>query len=311
MVRSTWFTGARTRLLLTVLAATPRPAGMPSHEAEQRYWRSCGGRMDDFPIVVQVLMGAELLAENRSMLRLTRLGHNVVAKRNDEGLQALGLALLRAGFFHDQARVLLEIAIVENGNLRCLAREARRRCPQLVGMLQLWPEVMLSSDLYIPRPLVQELETVWALLPPPDPEEAIKDALRKNIGNRGEMYSYQYERQNAGDEAKILWVARDDSNLGYDIEDRSVTPHRKIEVKASGGVPVRFFLSDNEWRKAHEYRVSYEIHFWGGVDLNSDPAEEYTRLCGSGYPLVFCDLPDLLAEGEFNAQPAKWRLVKT
>jgi hypothetical protein len=170
--------------------------------------------------------------------------------------------------------------------------------------------VAVGTRIDVPAHLARELETVWALLPPPSADDAARDALRKNIGNRGELYSYQLERLNAADQSHIVWVARDDPNLGYDIEDRSVNPRRRIEVKASGDTPIRFLLSDNEWQKAHDDPSSYEIHFWGGIDLNVDPAEEYSRLRSQGYPRIFTDLTARVSAGEFSAQPTKWRIVE-
>lgn len=81
-------------------------------------------------------------------------------------------------------------------------------------------------------------------------------------------------------------------------------------VKASGNTDVRFFLSENEWRKAHENPAQFEIHFWGGVDLGTQPAEEFRRLRDGGFPLVFVDLPSLLSNGELEATPAKWRVSR-
>jgi hypothetical protein len=206
---------------------------------------------------------------------------------------------------------MLEMAATEqNGNLSCSTRPARQRCPQLVGVLQFWPDVVGTSQIYIPEYLAQELDTVWALLPPTSPDEAISEAIRQTIGNRGELYSFQHERLKAADRSHIVWVARDDSNLGYDIEDRSVNPRRRIEVKASGGTPVRFLMSDNEYRKSKDNPTNYEVHFWGGVDLSVDAAEEYARLRRQGYPLIFVDLPALISAGEFDAQPTKWRVTK-
>ena len=152
---------------------------------------------------------------------------------------------------------------------------------------------------------------MWALLPPALTDALAGEAIRKNIGNRGEIYSYHLERLSANLASDIVWVARDDSNLGYDIEDRSTAPRRRIEVKASGGMRVRFLLSDNEWRKAHDEPDQYEIHFWGGIDLNCDAADEYSKLRAAGYPLVFKDLPSLLAGGQLKAEPTKWRVSQT
>jgi hypothetical protein len=312
MVRSTWLTAVRTRRLLDILIAIPsRPPGIPADDAPLRLWRTCGGPIDDVRTLIDVLTGAELVKEEGGAFHRTRAGQAVVARRRTERLRPLGLALLRTGYFHDQARLMLDIATTEqNGNLSCPIRMARQRCPQLVGVLQFWPDVVVTSHINVPEYLVRELDTVWALLPPPSPQEALDEAIRVNIGNRGEAYSYQFERLNATDRSHIVWVARDDSNLGYDIEDRSASPRRRIEVKASGGTPVSFLMSDNEMEKSKDSPASYEIHFWGGIDLDVDPAEEYQRLRGLGYPLIFPDLPGLISSGVFDAKPKKWRVTK-
>mgnify|MGYP001374707303 CR=1 FL=1 len=312
MVRSTWLTAVRTRRLVHILAAVPtRSPGLAVDEARLRLWRTCGGPIDDIPTLIEVLVGTDLIAVDRAALRLTRAGQTVLARRGTEGLRPLGLALLRAGFLHDQVRTLLDVsASSTDGRLSCPARLARQRCPQLVGVLQFWPDVAVGARIDVPAYLAGELETVWALLPPPSDDDAPRDALRKNIGNRGELYSYQLERLNASDYSHIVWVARDDPNLGYDIEDRSVNPRRRIEVKASGDTPIKFLLSDNEWQKAHDDPTTYEIHFWGGIDLNVGPAEEYARLRDQGYPRIFTNLPALVSAGEFLAQPTKWRIVE-
>jgi len=313
MVRSTWLTAVRMRRLAQMLTAVPtRSPGLAVDEARLRLWRTCGGPIDEIPTLIDVLVGTDLITIDRAALRLTRAGQSVLARRGPEGLRPLGLALLRAGFLHDQVRTLLAVSATSaDGRLSCPARLARQRCPQLVGVLQFWPDVAVGTRLDVPEYLSRELDTVWALLPPPSAEDAARDALRKNIGNRGELYSYQLERLNAADQSHIVWVARDDANLGYDIEDRSVSPRRRIEVKASGDTPIRFLLSDNEWQKAHDDPASYEIHFWGGIDLNVDPAEEYLRLRNQGYPRIFTDLPALLSSGDFLAQPTKWRIVES
>jgi Domain of unknown function (DUF3883) len=312
MVRSTSLTAVRTRRLLDILAAIPsRPPGIPVDEARLRLWRICGGSIDDVRPLIDVLIGAELVKKEGGAFLRTRAGQRVVARRNTEGLRPLGLSLLRAGYFHDQARLMLEMAAAEqDGNLSCPIRIARQRCPQLVGVLQFWPDVVVTSHIHIPEHLARELSTVWALLPPPSPDDLLSEAIRRNIGNRGEAYSYQFELLNAADRSHIVWVARDDSNLGYDIEDRSVSPRRRIEVKASGGIPVRFLMSDNEYRKSWNDPTSYEVHFWGGIDLSVDPAEEYTRLRRQGYPLIFGDLPALILAAEFEADPTQWRITK-
>lgn len=311
MVRSSWLTGIRTRRLLDVITALPGGAsGIPAEEARLRVWRFCDGPIDEVPVLLEVLVGAGLARVELGEYKRTPSGHRAIARRGSEGLRPLGLALLRAGYFHDQARALLDLGTNDaDGNLTCPTRQARRECPQLIGMLQNWGEVSIAPALLVPAELLKELESVWALLPPPTREEAAAEAIRKTIGNRGELYSYQLERLEADVASNIVWVARDDDNLGYDIEDRSADPRRRIEVKASGEATVRFFLSENEWRKAHEAPATYEIQFWGGIDLASDPADEFQRLRDQGYPLIFSDLPTLMGRGALHATPVKWRLT--
>ena len=260
-------------------------------------------------MLLEVLVGADLVDTALRQYRLTRAGERVVARRGPEGLRPLYLALLRTGYFHDQARRLLDLGTSnQDGSLTCPTRQARRACPQLIGILLQWIDVTATPIMQIPADLVRELEAVWALLPPTEPGDTLTDTIRKTIGNRGELYSYQFERLAAETASDIVWVARDDETLGYDIEDRSIQPRRRIEVKASGDTTVRFFLSDNEWRKAHENPQHYEIHFWGGIDLAANPAEEFQRLRGLGYPRVFVDLPSLFGSQQLSSIPVKWRI---
>lgn len=282
---------------------------MPADEARLRLWRSCGGPIDEIPTLLNVLTGAELVTFEHGQFRRSRAGQQVLAQRQREGLRPLGLALLRTGYFYDQARVLLDLGQSDpDGSLSCGARTARRNCPQLVGLLQHWADVPVTPILRVPTHILRELEAAWALLPPPTPGEPTSETIRKSIGNRGELYSYQLERLKAHVRSNIVWVARDDNDLGYDLEDRSTTPRRRIEAKASGGTVVRFFLSDNEWREAHANPSSYEIHFWGGVDTNTQPTDEFHRLRALGYPLVFTNLPTWLSSGQIEATPVKWRI---
>jgi hypothetical protein len=208
---------------------------------------------------------------------------------------------------HDQARALLDtFPTTPHGSVACRINEARGIAPQLLGLLERWP-IRTGHDIEIPASLINELFAVWALIGPPLEGRAI-ETRRKSVGDRAEAYSYQLERQAAVDSADIVWVARDDSNLGYDIEDRSTTPRRRIEVKGSGGTDPRFFMSDNEWRKAQEDPSNYEVQFWGGIDLNRPVAEEYTDLRQKGFPIVLCDLPELAALGQLTVSTERWRI---
>ncbi len=308
-VASSWLTAPRVRRLHEVLAVIPnRPPGVTYDAARLPIWRRCGGPIEDVPKLLEVLVHAELVQRERGALRATAAGRRTLARNRVENERPLALALIRSGLMHDQARSLLDTFPTDPaGHLICRDSHARRVAPQLIGLLERWT-IRAGPTLDIPPTLVDELVAVWALIAPPSEARAVEDARRKTIGNRAEAYSYQLERLGATNGSDIIWVARDDDDLGYDIEDRSTTPRRRIEVKGSGGVEPRFFMSDNEWRKAHDDPTSYEVQFWGGIDLNRPAADEYVTLRSNGFPIVFQDLPSLVSAGLLDAQPERWRL---
>jgi hypothetical protein len=311
MVDAAWLTGVRVRRLAVAVnsLAVPRP-GIADAELTLHIWRACGGPIEDISILVEVLGGAELAVARNGYISLTTLGRRTNTAAATQGLRPLVLSLLRGGFFHAQARTFLEVATQQpNGTLTCANKMAQRSFPQLYGALVAWGGIVGPTELHVPADVVSELAAVWALLPPSEPGDSSDDAIRKRIGDRGELYSYQLERQRAVDPSQIVWVARDDDTLGYDIESHETAPRRRIEVKASGGDSVRFFLSENEWRKAHEDPTTYEVHFWGRVDIGRELADEYQALRTLGYPIVFPNFPALRAAGVLEAEPVKWRVV--
>lgn len=272
-------------------------------------WQRCGGPIGEVPRLLDVLVHAELVRRGHDGLRLSEAGRRTVAREHAENGRPLALALIRSGLLHDQARALLDtFPTSPTGGVACRAHDARGIAPQLLGLLERWP-IRSGHTVDIPADLINELLAVWALIAPPSEERAIEEARRKSIGDRAEAYSYQHERLAAADSSHIVWVARDDSNLGYDIEDRGRSPRRRIEVKGSGGGDARFFMSDNEWRKAHEDPSNYEVQFWGGIDLNRPAADEYSALRERGYPIILRDLPSLVALGQVAATTERWRVA--
>jgi hypothetical protein len=258
-----------------------------------------------------VLAHADLVTRDLNAVRLTPAGRRVVDRRRADGYRPLALALIRAGLLHDQAhRLISSFRADPKDGITCRLADARALAPQLLGLLQNWPMVRPTNAMItIPSDLVAELTAAWALLPPPSAKQAELDTRRKLIGDRAELYSWQLERLHAVEPSTIAWVARDDDTLGYDIEDRSKLPHRRIEVKGSGGRRTRFYLSDNEWRKAHDWPDNYEVHFWGGIDLNRSTSEEYQVLRTDGYPTVFANVPALLKAGVIEATPDRWNVT--
>lgn len=292
-------------LVLRAIRSHP-PPGIPVERAEKIAWRSCGGPLDEVGQLIRVLVEADLVSTGHA-LRLTREGRRIATQDHQHGGILLGRTLIRTGFFSDQARRITEVGIIDpaSGVLRCSRQKALEAAPQLIGVLRRFSGVEWSPELSIPPALVEELTDVWALLPVRAP--ALNDP-RKAIGDRGELYSYRLERIRANDRSRIRWVAREDDSLGYDIEDSSVTPERRIEAKASASQDVRFMLSANEWKVANRCGEDYEIHFWGGIDLTRAPVDEYENLRAAGYPWVYKNLPQQLAEGALTALPVQYLL---
>lgn len=283
--------------------------GVSVDEAVRAIWANCGGPHDEVRSLLRLLDRIGLISYKSESLSRSRAGDRVAKAMKVGDQRPLGLTLIRAGCFHDQARALIEAGrLDENGNFVCPTRAARIGAAQLLGLLQLWEDVQVLPAVTLPKQLVAELNTVWALLPPPTdvPTWAVE---RKAVGNRAEMYSLQREKTRLSDPSRVFWVARDSDSLGWDIEDRSVEPRRCIEVKGSRNSEIMFFLSENEWAKATELGDKYEVHFWGGIDLARDPAVEYSCLMAAGYPVIIEDLPVQARQSKWDATPVSWRIT--
>jgi hypothetical protein len=263
----------------------------------------CGGPRDDVDDLLNVTIAADLVDIRDGRVRLTKAGQRIATQDRQQGGALLARSLIKGGFFAEQARLLLEVSTVSDDHLECRREHCHTLVPQLVGLLRCFPDVAFEDALRVPAALATELLTdVWALVPVRSP---VPDA-RKAIGDRGEAYSYQYERAEADDPSNIRWVARDDETLGYDIEDLTDRPSRKIEVKASGAATVRFFLSAHEYDVAQVECDRYEVHYWGGLDLSRSIRDEYALLRRLGFPVVFRDPAALVAAGVLEMVPSDY-----
>lgn len=307
-VRSDWFTSVRVRRLSEVLVAIASlPPDISDRETETLLWRKCGGPLPEIRSLIDVLVELKVVRTSGQALARTQVGHKIAKAIRSRNQELLALTVIRAGYFHDQARILLESGEIDaKGNLRCPSRFARTGAPQLLGILEGWDDVQLFPEVFVPDRILQELNSVWALLPPPI-EVSKWAAERKEVGNRAEMYTVQYEKTRVGT-ASIFWVARDSDALGWDVEDRSVTPHKCIEVKGSRESDVVFYLSENEWNKAQALGANYEVQFWGGIDLAIEPATEYSILRANGYPFVISNLSAELGRN-WQAVAVNWRIT--
>ncbi|MCE2405118.1 MAG: DUF3883 domain-containing protein [Dehalococcoidia bacterium] len=180
----------------------------------------------------------------------------------------------------------------------------------MVGLLSRWPKFQSRPKVVGPSSVVNELTAVWALRGPEEGESSWL-SHRRRVGNRAELYSFQRERSEAQDPSAIAWVSKDSDRLGWDIEDRTKTPYRRIEVKGSGGESPVFFLSENEWRQASIHGANYEVQFWGNIDLHREEPSEYASLRAVGFPIVVSNICDKIASGEWVATPVQWRIAPT
>ncbi|WP_159050715.1 DUF3883 domain-containing protein [Streptomyces sp. IMTB 1903] len=264
--------------------------------------------MADVAILVEILVQIGLVEINESWLRPTKSGVRVATQDHQLGGRLLGEMLIQSGIFAGQIRRLLEVSeIGATGSLVCSRDLAVGVAPQLTGILRRFSTVSFTDKLRVDATVVSKLDGVWSLLPAMVGPEL---DFKKDMGNRGELYSYQYCRMAATDGAKVRWVARDDETLGYDIEDLNHSPKRRIEVKASGEDKVRFFLSRNEWNVARQLGDAYEVHFWGGVSLKMEVKEEFAKLTGRGYPLIFRGLSSLLDSAVLSAVPTQYLVTR-
>ncbi len=305
--RSDWFTASRIRRLESVLEGLhPRAPGFAQANAAQVLWPTCGGPRSEIADLLDVLTRSGLAQLQAKRVYRTRQGERITQMNADRSRQELAMMLIRRGWLHDQIRQFLTVATKAATTLVCDTALAREVSPQLVGVLQAWPSVVSDTQVAVSGDLLVEIDSPWSLLPSLTPAAA--DA-RMTIGKRGEAYSFQLLRHNAPHPKDVLWVAADDETLGHDIEDRSCGGLERVEVKASVSTSVRFYLSPNEYRKAHEHGSEYTVHFWGGINLHLDPAKEFKQLCDSGYPRVFSDLAGHLSDGRLIGEPCDW-LVK-
>lgn len=307
----TWFTGPRLeKIAIALLAIGANAPGIAREDAARAIWRKCGGSHEEARKVLEILSFLGLVRIENDSIRRASAGNRVARFLRASDYRPLGTTIIQAGLFSEQARLLLESGSVDSdGNLACLPRIAVLVAPQLIGLLSRWPDFQSRPKVVVPSSVVNELDTVWALRAPQGGGSPTLSQGRR-VGKRAELYSFQRERSEAKDPHAIAWVARDSDTLGWDIEDRTATPYRRIEVKGSGGEVLDFLLSENEWKQASIHGPNYEVQFWGNIDLQRDEPSEYASLRASGFPIVIANIRDKVATGEWTASPVQWRIAK-
>ena len=306
-----WFTGPRLeRLAIALLAIGTSAPGIAREGAIRGIWRKCGGSHEESWQVLEILASLNLIRIESDYIRRTNAGNPVARSLRAGDYRPLGLTIIRAGLFSEQARSLLESGNVDaDGNLLCLPRVAASVAPQLIGLLSRWAEFQSRPKVVVPSSVVNELAAIWALRVPKEGQSSWL-SQRRRVGERAELYSFQRERSEAQDPSAIAWVAKDSDSLGWDIEDRTATPYRRIEVKGSRQENPIFYLSANEWKQASTHGSHYEVQFWGNIDLQREEPSEYASLRASGFPIVLLNISDKISSGEWMATPIQWRITK-
>ena len=309
---SDWFSPARFRRLAGILPSIDgAPPGVAASDVARRVWRVCGGPLGEIPDYLVLLVELDLIRLHNGAYFRTGGGNKVTKTLRTGDKTALALTLIRAGCFYDQARRLIERGTSDAQQRLVVARREAIVCaPQLVSLLDVWSEVEVRPQIVIPSALVTELETAWALLPP-EPEIPEWQRERKAVGDRAELYTLQFERARALDKNRIHWVSRDADDIGWDVEDRSTSPVRHIEVKGSRGRREMFFLSENEWKRASEHGTNYFVHFWGAIDLSRKVSMEYAALRAEGYPVEIRNPVKEIYDGAWIATSTRWRIERS
>lgn len=308
MDAAAWFTATRVTRLIVCLQRLRAPGAWTATDGLTALWRVVGGPLEEMPGLLRHLELLGLAYTNsQGLIGRTPSGNKVAKASERRDFTPFVKAVMRSGLMHDQVRAFLEIGEMgDDGYFRCETRPVRVRCSQLYGLLQMWPGVSFERLIGVPKQLLDEITQIWAIVPPTAGQEYLLD--RKRVGDRAELFTVNHERLRASDPARIAWVSRDSDSLGFDVEDRSATPSRCIEVKGRRDGDVVFFMSDNEFAKARELGSRYEIQFWGMIDLARDPADEYHALRAAGYPLVFTNIPSLIAQQSLVATAIKWKI---
>ena len=301
-----WLTAVRLRRLPEVLAAirTHPPPGVPEQRVNRVVWNRCDGPLEDTARLVDVLIGAGLVERRINLVRLTKRGRDIATQDHQHGGRLLARVLIECGYFRNQVRRLMAVRESDPGEVfRCRRASAFDLAPQLIGVLRLWPDVTLDEYLQVPVALERELLTSWVLHPIP---RVPGEAIRNEIGDRAESYSFRWEQEQAVHPSDVHWPALDDDSLGYDVRNTGSDPERFIEVKGSQGDEVRFFLSKNQWEVGHRLGDAYEIHFWGGISLTRPRPAEYSALRKIGYPIVFRNIRTAIATDVLSATPSEY-----
>ena len=257
------------RLQRLVHLLPPKPPGIAGDQLAKTLRPKIDGPPGEITLLVHLLARLGLLHVDSDRYSLSRNGRRAVTLSEARARREVAELLIQSGLIHEQVRQVIEASTVDpKGMARSQVSQLRHSAPQLLGLLRAWPDIVGRSFVRIPPELFAVIDAPWSLVPSPSGSEGTREA----VGHRAEAYSYYLLRIESNSPTTIAWVSRDDQGLGYDIEDRSSGTIQRVEVKGSQGKEVRFLLTANEHNVAHQDPGSYEVHFWGEINLRRSPA---------------------------------------
>ena len=307
-VSSNWFTASRVRRLQRLVHLMPsRPPGISANLLIRTLRPHIDSPPEEIPQLVHVLAHLGLLHVDSDRYYLSRNGRRAVTLSGARARIELGELLIQSGLMHDQVRQMVEASIIDDdGMASSRIGRLRHSAPQLLGLLRAWPDIVGPSFVRIPSDLFALIDTPWSLVP----STSRREDHRQAVGDRAEAYSFYLLRLESRHPNSVVWVSRDDQGLGYDIEDNSTGQVHRVEVKGSQAKDVRFLLSAHEHDVAHFDPSSYEVHFWGEINLNRRPNFEFSMLRKRGFPLRFENLAAYLADDRLNASPTTYLVTR-
>jgi hypothetical protein len=237
---------------------------------------------------------------------LTRAGSEILDARIAGDWGPLTVLTLRAGDLEREVLAFLREADAQDGKAHLLQARAHTVAPALAAVVGWQPAWRRERHFVVPLDVLQ-VAMAGAAMEIADGRPGWVEQ-RERVGHRAEAYSLRLERDHHGAGA-ILHVSRDAGDgFGYDLEDVSIDPSRLIECKGSRSSRLRFVMSANELATAEKHFARYEIHFWGDINLDRGPVEDYAALREAGYPAIIGDPAGAIERGELVADADAWNV---
>jgi hypothetical protein len=238
---------------------------------------------------------------------LSAVGEHIITEQSSANWRPLTTQVMSAGGLEDEVLAFMGEASQADGCATLAVQLARTVCPTLARVIGWVPEWRNEDKLLVvPLEALEAAMKAAALVIAAGRPAWVQE--REEVGKRAEAYSLRHEREAHGI-VGVLYVSRDEGDgFGYDLENRTVEPPRLIECKGSRAARLSFYVSANELQQAGERADSYEIQFWGEIDLNRSVHDEYELLRQAGYPQVIADPAAKIDDGRLQSECVVWKV---